>query len=401
MCPTDDGAQGGANSDGRPGLFREVTGSVRRSLKAIVVYEVYFRILIIAVIGPAVSFLALKLVSSSGGPVISNEQIAGFILSPAGAIGLLFVGACVLAIAFAEQAGLLLLVSAADRGRTPRTMNTLVRTLKLLPRFALLGLLQLAIAGIVAVPAVVAVFLIHGAFLSDHDINYYIAARPPEFIAAVASAAVVLIALAAVALTLFARWVFALPLVVFGGLSPRQALRQSGILTRGRKRKILLLLGGWLVVSSAGAAAVMALLRYVSGPLLATATHRVATQLAILGAVLTAHTAVSLIISALTASVVAALVWRLYLRAAPEAKASPLTPDTPSDETPGRWAAVGVWVVIVSVPIVAAAGIWRLSTTMKGAATVAVTAHRGASRDALENTLSAIDLAIEQGADWV
>src|SRR5204862_370118 len=76
--------------------------------------------------------------------------------------------------------------------------------------------------------------------LAAHDINYYLAERPPELRQAVALAGALLAILAALVLGLLARWILAVPEVVFGGRHGREALAESARATRGHRRAIAL-----------------------------------------------------------------------------------------------------------------------------------------------------------------
>ena len=59
---------------------------------------------------------------------------------------------------------------------------------------------------------------------------------------------VIVSALVALLLRLFTSWLFALPLVLFEGVHPRNALKLSSERARGRRRTLLCWIVGWLLL---------------------------------------------------------------------------------------------------------------------------------------------------------
>ena len=69
--------------------------------------------------------------------------------------------------------------------------------------------------------------LISLALLKEHDINFYLAQRPPVFLLAVGVTVAMLVGMAMLIIPRLLSWAFALPLVLFEGLSPSGALKAS------------------------------------------------------------------------------------------------------------------------------------------------------------------------------
>jgi len=83
--------------------------------------------------------------------------------------------------------------------------------------------------------------------LSEADINYYLDAQPPEFLAAVGIGAALGLGFAAVALLLFVRWLFSLPLLLLRHQGVMHSLRESAHLSRRFFWKAAPPLALWLV----------------------------------------------------------------------------------------------------------------------------------------------------------
>jgi glycerophosphoryl diester phosphodiesterase len=129
----------------------------------------------------------------------------------------------------------------------------LVLATRVFLRLALLALPFLAGAG-----------LLWLATLREHDVNYYLAEQPPEWRRALLVAGLLGAGYALLAAEQLARWLYAVPLIVFERLRPSLALRESARRTGGRLRRILPPLLLWWFASAVIASAVAWLGRHVS-----------------------------------------------------------------------------------------------------------------------------------------
>ena len=95
-------------------------------------------------------------------------------------------------------------------------------------------------------PFLVLAGLVYRQLLTKFDINYYLKEWPGEFQLAVALGVVLVAVLASLLLWFAASWLFALPLVLFEGVSHANALRVSRERAAGHRRRLLLWIGGWV-----------------------------------------------------------------------------------------------------------------------------------------------------------
>jgi glycerophosphoryl diester phosphodiesterase len=205
-------------------------------------------------------------------------------------------------------------------------------------------------------------------------------------------------------LVLYLRWIFSVPVLLFEGTGPLSALRTSRRLMRGRWRRVAGVLVTWMLVM-------------VAAPFVATGAFDLAaeTVLARLGGsldvvlvgivVLVAVYVLAMELVTLTGlSVNGLLITHLYHRVGggfgeqqPEPLIVAADHPGPARRRGSRLAVVGVAVAIVAIAaVLSLAAINRLELDRP----VEVTAHRGSSLRAPENTLSAIEAAIDDGADY-
>jgi len=383
------------------GAIRDFAGNWR----TLACVEVFVVAIAFIVITPTSEALLRMLVSHSGSSAVTDVDIALFffttksglaalLLLVAAGLGITIFGqACLMTVGLARARGVRVRVRDAVMHGALRAVSILWLTLSLFVRVLLL-----------AAPFLAAIGATCWLLLREHDINYYLNAKPPVFIAACAVAAVLALLLAIVLARKLSGWVLILPLIVFERMRPWRAFAESARRMRGRRVQAVLvfaLWGGLALVTSFGTAAAIKLLGRLVAPVFgATMTG----LLVLMGTVGTIWFLCSLAVSIVSAALFALILVRLFLATTPAARLHLPVPFRNEFEIEGKrfrisWAAlVGGFVVA----IVIASGLAYL--LMKDTWTdrpVLVFAHRGASASAPENTLASFRRAAEEHADFV
>lgn len=380
-------------------MFQDSLLSYRYALRLwlpLLASHIFVRFVAAAALLPVIGLLLGFALSFSDQSALTDQDIARFLLTPAGAVAALTIGAFVIvaavidvafmtAVIRAEQgtvAGSLRVATGFLIGALPRlfafALETLVRVL-------LLSLPFLAIGGGAA-----------ALLLTEFDINYYLANRPPAFQWAVAIGGLSAAALALVLLERFSGWAVALHLALFDGQAPMQAFKNSRLKMKGHRVTLLRALAAW------------ALIRLVIGAVvLGTIGFFIAEVPQLFGA----HMRVIFTIMALLIGL-----WFLangFVNAVSNGALSDILNDAFDRTLEARPAQVDLktrkpFVLVVSVPVVVAiisvAGVllgMLAVNRVGGVEQVEVIGHRGAAASRPENTMAAVEKAIEDGADWV
>jgi glycerophosphoryl diester phosphodiesterase len=341
------------------------------------------------------------LVRSTGQVAISNYDLAAFFTQPPGMLFLLLSAASGLALFQAEQAGLMAILRGGWTGRRAGAIDAVRLKARQLPGVLQLALLQAAILMLLLTPVLAVLWVIQSAFLGQQDINYYLKERPPEFWWAAGLAGTLLALTAGGLAWLLTRWLLALPLVLFETKKPVAALRASWRRSRNQVWSMLRTLAAWWIALAALSGITAAALRTVASFFLAGAGSRLAWVLLVVLLVLTLIAVTTLLWLAVGKSGHAAVVLRRYLEHAPPTREAETGPAPKwlialSTEKLG----VGAWTVIVLVALAAGVSIAAVLSQAPVHRIPDVTAHRGSSLKAPENTLSAIRQAIADGADF-
>ena len=366
--------------------------------------DIAWKVVAFVTLTPLVAVLFRVLLAMSGRTVVADQDILLVFLQPGGLLGAIVLGGMLLAIVALEQAALMAVLYAHQAGRRVDPAVAI--------RFALAHAgpvfrLAVRIVGatlLATAPFVAALALTYLGLLADHDINFYLKERPPAFLVAAGIGAGVAATLAVTLLRLFTGWFYALPLVLFDGLPARRALRASRDRARGHRIALSCWIAGWALVQVAASAVVTATALGVARVLVPRAVDSLALLAAAIGAAMLAWALVNLAVNLLSTTSAAVVLFTLYRDrgGAAEVEASRITrferdsPRAPFALTPRRLTRWGVGGVLAASAIGAVA----LYTARLGD-NVQVAAHRGASKAAPENSLSAVRHAIAQGADWV
>ena len=387
-----------------PSLLNATLGDLRRSWKALVPTAVAYKIIAFVVLTPLVGTLYQVLLATSGRAVLADQDIVFFFLGPLGWICFILVGSLWLGIVALEQAALIGILSAAAEQKRIGVVTALrfavanARTV-LFVTARLLTLTLLTVA-----PFLLAVGLVYRLLLWEYDINYYLTVKPSEFLVASALGGAIAAALVAALLRLTTSWFFALPLVLFEGVGSARALQVSRERATGHRRTLLLWIAGWVLVSTVISALATGLVILLGRLFVPFATNSLGLLAVAVGTTLVLWAGANLITNLLSTTVFAAMLFNLYRQLGNPGSIDPprlnIVEET-KDETGFLWtrprllgiAATGT-ILAIAIGVFAAQSV-RLEDNTE------ITAHRGSSKAAPENTMAAVRKAIEEGADWV
>jgi glycerophosphoryl diester phosphodiesterase len=362
-------------------------------------FHLAMQLLGIALFTPIVSWLGRRLVLASGEPVISNYDIAAFVLSPPGVAFVLVVAALTLALVLAEFAGHSWIAGHAIARRRATLASTSAIVLRAMPRLVTLSTRVFLRLLLLALPFVALLGAIWFTTLVGHDINYYLAERPPEWrrttlVFAALSAGYVLLAA-----WQLARWLFAVPILMFRDVSPARALAESAVLTRERLRQIAPPLLAWFALLTAAALAAAWAFRFVADAGLDWAGIDVRRVLPLVTVYITVSAVGAFLYGGLWFAGHQFLVTRMFAERVDVTTLEPppgLALSAAQQRSLARVAGVGVPLLLLLAGVIA----WMVASRLDDRSEVAITAHRGASVAAPENTMAAFREAMEAGATY-
>src|SRR5271165_2800966 len=387
-------------------LASGVLGDFRQLFIPLAWFELVFKG-VVALLGFAggAGLLAI-LMQSTGTSAVTNTDIVEFLLTPVGVLVVAMLGLSTLLGIVLEHLGVMAIAARFQRRLKVDALGITRILGSLLLRLSRLEAAGLALLALTAAPLALLGGLTYAALLSAHDINYYLADRPPSFIAAVIIGgllgAIFLVAIAYV----YVRTVLLFPIILYEDQPAWTALRESLNRTRGAFRRLGTILLGWQIAGVLLSTALVSGFAVIAGLLLHIAA-RFWVLVPLVALLLALHAILLAALSFLLVATHCLLILRLYRErnlalgvVGPESV--PVLTDQSRDALEiasllrywklGALASLAVFVgLCISVS-------QRFGTS--GNVIVIVAAHRGFSKVAPENSKSAIQKAIEVGADY-
>jgi glycerophosphoryl diester phosphodiesterase len=355
-----------------------------------------------ALLAPLTGFLIRFLIGLSGHQVLADQDIAWFLLSPFGLAAMILVIAVIIAISALEQASLMAVGTGHLSGRRLPVLDALAFAAARSARTLLLAAHLVARVLITLAPFIVAGAAVAWILITDHDINYYLQARPPEFwIAATVIGILLTVALVLVTRKLIA-WSLVLPLVLFLDVSPARSFGESARLTAGRRSLVLRVMVAWGAAVLVLGMVVLGVIQVLGSRVVPFFHDSLSVLVVVLGAILAAWFLANLVLTAFNAASFGLAILELSERLVPGLEAAERTQSRePAAGFSPRLTVPGLAVVLVAgVGVAVLAGFWLLNG-IEVRDTTTIVAHRGAAGKAPENTMASAHQAIEDGADWV
>lgn len=377
-------------------------GNLRQSWQQILVTHFAFTALGVVLFTPLIGLIGRLLLKLSGQTALADQDIAYFLLSPLGMIALIVFSALLIGILAFEQAAMMRIAASVMHGQSVSTNDALmftaakvnrmfIFTLRLVVRVLLLTLPFLAVA------AVIAFYLI-----TDYDINYYLTEKPSEFWTAFILIGIILITMTVILVRKLLGWSLALPLVLFTDILPEKSFSESTRIARGNRKLFLALLLSWGILAFLLTSLVLGVIQLIGSWLLPSFTESISILVMLLGGLSLAWMLGNFLITAFTAGSLAYLVMGLFDQYCMVQKNEFSDNDSKISGNKGLIISRRGLVSILVAGVIAAAlaGAWLINGIQTND-NVTIVAHRGAAGKAPENTLAAIQQAIEDRTDWV
>ncbi len=374
---------------------REVAATLRHHRRPLLTFHVYFAVLALCTLAPAMAWLLGGLLRLAGEPMFGNEDLVRFLLTPAGLLWLLVATTLGAVLVFVQHAGMLLICSRDCAGHYPGAVAALARVGRRLPALLKLAGLQVVAHLLLAALPLALLGLAFAWLLGGYDIYYVINVRPPELWWFLGIASVLGLVVLVLNGGLYLRWLLALPVLLLERRRPRVALARSAALTRGSRLRIAA--KALTVAACVAALPLMLSLLFDTGGalLLSLLPERYAVLVPALLLLIGFYAVLGVLAAFVAMASNSLLILTLYHRR--RAGAVPPLPE----EREGRGTGLKAWSLEALVLLLALGQVaWAVNAFERRDA-VAISAHRGSSMLAPENTLAAIHRAIADGADYV
>lgn len=367
--------------------------------------ELFVSMIAFIVITPLSEALLRLLVARSGSAAVTDADIALFFFTTkSGLAALLLLLAASAGIAIFAQACLMTVGLGRARGLRVRVRDAVIQSAWRAVSIIWLTLGLFLRLLLIAMPFLAGIGATYWLLLREHDINYYLKARPPVFVATCAIVAVLALSLLIVLARKLSAWLLILPLVVFERMRPWHAFAESARRMNGRRIHAVAVFALWGVVALAGSFATSAAIKLLGRLIAPVFGATVAGLLVLIATVLTIWFLCSLAVSIVSASLFALIVVRFFLATNVAAQLHLTNPSGDGFKIQGRPFRISWPLLVTGLALgigIASELSYLLIKDTWSARPVLVFAHRGASASAPENTLASFRRAAEEHTDFV
>jgi len=337
-----------------------------------------------------------------GAKLIDSTELVNYFLSPRGMFATLFGVWLTISLRILEEAGLQTVIIQALAGRQLTGLEALRLVVSRMPHLLLTAAISTVFLFALASPVIGVGAWFVWRLLPRHDINYYLAEWPPEFVFAVGLLLIVSIPVTVVVFRIAVRWRMVIAVSMSENVTPWGAFLRSIQLAKGHWWQIA---GAWILVTL-----VIALLGIASwwiGELFSWSIRRWIGAGTTIGfgvyvAVLIGRMLVTVAVNLFGCYFNAAVLSNLYFRLRKSHGESIAEAPSVSTDQAHRRRSTGALLFVVILIVVAFSGsCWSGLSELFDKRVVNVTVHRGLTVNAVENTLEAIEGSIEEGAQYV
>lgn len=375
-------------------LTRQVWEALRYHQRPLLAYHVFFSLLALFALSPMAAWLLALLVNLSGYAMVSNLDLTRFLLTPSGMSWLLLSLTSLALLLFFQAAGTMLIAARDRDDRFHTATNALWQVIRRFPQLIKLAAIQVVTHLLLATPTLLLLIGLFYWLLGGYDIYYVVNAYPPELFYFLPLAFILLAALVIGNGLLYISWSLALPAMLLDGLSPRSALFTSWQLVRGSRFHVARVIGSVALVAFLLPVSFTLLFDAVGAWLVSLLPGPALVQVVVMGLLIITYVLLLVALSFIATVANSLVLLKIYYRCCGH-------PLTVLDELEPRATAPFAWAFEAVLVVLAMGQLVWVAQSFDEREDVHIAAHRGASWDAPENSLAAIEEAIQQGSDYI
>lgn len=362
--------------------------------RGLLTFYLFFTGLTLAALTPLFSGALAALRPVTGQAAISTGGLVQFVISPGGLLWLAATATIATLLVILQQAGMTWIAASGGHREYRIALSALWAVARNFRKLSALALLQVTGHLLLAMPFLLTVVLAYHFLLSPHDVYYLRLERPPVVWWFMGISTIAALGIAVCNGWLYLRWILSVPLVLLEGHGAREALRLSNHYVHGQRLPAT----GALLAGLAGLVVLPVLVTLGFQMVGSQVLPRLPERMDILMPVTLTFVALYILFTITLAfagiAAYSMLIYSVYRRATGHHQRVSIK-DLPKQAGPTAWA------VEILVIVLAVGQAWFVLQSFEQQDEVSITAHRGSAFKAPENTLSAIEQAIEDGADYI
>ncbi|EON94112.1 glycerophosphoryl diester phosphodiesterase [Marinobacter lipolyticus SM19] len=366
--------------------------------RALLTFHLFFSGLAMAAITPAITWALASLRPVTGRAAISTGGMIEYLTSPGGVVWVLVTLNLTVLVIMLQQAGMTLIAASPPYRHYQTAMGALWGTARRCVALIQLTVIQVFTHLLIALPFLAATGLAWAWLTSSYDPYLLREELPLELWWFAVCATVSMLGLITCNGALYLRWILVVPCLMLRSQRPVEALRESTRLTRGHKGHATGVLASGLTAVILLPILVTLAFDQIASLLLTILPDRTGILVPAIFLFIAGYILIGIAVTFFGTAAYGAFIVSLYYRATGR---SPRMPEPSLSYTPPGNAGPKAWIAEALVVILALGQAWFVVDSLDQREQVTITAHRGSAFKAPENTLSAIEQAIRDGADYI
>jgi len=358
-------------------------------------------------LSPFVSWTLSLLTAGPEGRIIGNTELIDWLLSRSGLLFLALGGSFVLMSLVVQLVGLIWMARQREQTGIQHIKEALIRLFYAFPNLFRFCVTAFLLCLLLLLPLVFGLGAVYYFFLSAHDINFYLTAKPPAWTWALALGGLWTFMWACAAGGLLVRWIYLLPLWLDRVRPFRKSLGNSWRITRGVFWRLSGLIGLCILLwmlAQVGAAQGLVL---AMSPGISLFSQNLWGLFIVICIYLALTTIFSFVIHFLGVGWTVCTLMTCYQEHSTSLWVHPpskVSPEPAEEHSSSDHQKLLRWIPVLSLATLVAMGVgfsgWLFQDRDLPAKPLLIIAHRAGAHYGPENTLAALEKTIEQKADY-
>lgn len=369
-----------------------------KNIRQIFAIHLLYSVIAATIFAPLTAVVGQLLLQLSGKPMLSDFDIAWFILSPAGIVALIFFASLVVTILVFEQTSLMALLYGDLHKQQLSAVNALSYTARHSKKIFLFSLQLVLRLLFITLPFIALSAAIAWFTITDYDINYYLTTKPPVFLFTVSVIIILLFIMSQLLIKKLLSWSLSLPILLFSNTVTSQLFSSSTEQIQGHKKNLFISLALWAFLTVSLGAAIIGSIHFFGSLLAPRFLGSTTLLLSFLAIFITLVSIANFLITTCSSGSFTALIILFYKNKSHDIPASF------ANRLPAQQQAISLPLLFGILFVFCGTALWgsyHLLQDFKTVQNVQIIAHRGATGKAPENTIASIQQAITDGTDWV
>lgn len=380
-------------------ISNEIFSTLKKCIGQIFLIHLIYVATGTAIFSPLLGLLTRLMLFLSGKTMLSDLDIAYFAITPIGIISAILFSSILITIVVFEQSSMMAIVTSTIKNRELTLLATVQFTVSRAKHIFTYSIHLVMRVLVIVLPFLASGGLVAWLTITDYDINYYLAEKPPVFLTAAGIIGILLLIMTIALIKKLVDWVLSLPLAVLTNSPPKEVFSKSTAVIEGRRKTLFALFAIWTAIVFIFQFILIGAIQILGSQLIPLGQRSLTLLIILLGILVALYSLGTFFITAFSAGCFSSVLVMFSDRCGINFDQVEFTDRR--KERGFKLTTRKVAGTIIATSVIALLTGAYLINSVPTDNDVTIIAHRGAAGKAPENTLASINQAIKDKTDWV